>query len=99
MQFRPLSQEDSLEEEITTPSSILARITPWTEEPGRSPSMGVAYSERLLSVHTHTCTQITCNPPPLLFLKLFLKFFCQFSSNNSFLTCLNWIILVKLLTQ
>ena len=29
-----LGQEDPLKEEMATHSSILARITPWTEEPG-----------------------------------------------------------------
>ena len=33
-QVRSLGQEDSLEEETETHSSILAWITPWTEEPG-----------------------------------------------------------------
>ena len=35
MQVRRLGQEDPLEEEMATRSSILARETPWTEEPGR----------------------------------------------------------------
>ena len=34
-QIRSLGQEDTLEEEVATPSSILALETPWTEEPGR----------------------------------------------------------------
>ena len=34
------SQEDSLEKEIATHSSILARKTEWIEEPGRLKSMG-----------------------------------------------------------
>ena len=33
-QIRSLSQEDSLEEEMATHSSILAWKIPWTEEPG-----------------------------------------------------------------
>ena len=33
-------QEDLLEEEMTTYSSILAWDIPWTEEPGRLQSMG-----------------------------------------------------------
>ena len=37
---RSLGQEDSLEEEITTHSSILAWEIPWTEEPGGLQSMG-----------------------------------------------------------
>ena len=34
MQVWPLGQEDPLEEEIATHSSILAWEIPWTEEPG-----------------------------------------------------------------
>ena len=34
MQVQSLCQEDSLEEEKATPSSILAWKVPWTEEPG-----------------------------------------------------------------
>ena len=33
-------QEDSLEKEVATHSSILAWRIPWTEEPGRLQSMG-----------------------------------------------------------
>ena len=33
-------QEDPLEEEMVTPSSILAWKIPWTEEPGGLQSMG-----------------------------------------------------------
>ena len=33
-------QEDPLEEEMATHSSILARKIPWTKEPGRLQSMG-----------------------------------------------------------
>ena len=36
-----LGQEDPLEEEMATHSSILAWIIPWTEEPGELQSMGV----------------------------------------------------------
>ena len=35
-----LGQGDPLEEEMATHSNILAWKTPWTEEPGRLPSMG-----------------------------------------------------------
>ena len=38
---RSLGQEDPLEEEMATHSSILAREIPWTEEPGRLQSMGL----------------------------------------------------------
>ena len=34
MQVESLSQEDSLEEEMATHSSILAKKIPWTEDPG-----------------------------------------------------------------
>ena len=37
---RSLAQEDPLEKEMATHSSILAWRTPWTEEPGRLQSMG-----------------------------------------------------------
>ena len=37
---RALSQEDPLEEEMATHSSILARKIPWAEEPGRLQSLG-----------------------------------------------------------
>ena len=36
----PLSQEDALEKEMASHSSILAWKIPWTEEPGELQSMG-----------------------------------------------------------
>ena len=39
-QVRFLGQEDPLEKEVATHSSILAWEIPWTEEPGRLQSMG-----------------------------------------------------------
>ena len=39
-QVRSLSQEDPLEEEMTTDSNILAWKIPWTEEPDGLQSMG-----------------------------------------------------------
>ena len=39
-QVQSLGQEDPLEKEMTTHSSILAWKNPWTEEPGRLQSMG-----------------------------------------------------------
>ena len=41
-QVQSQGQEDALEEGIATPSSILAWRMPWTEEPGRLRSIGVA---------------------------------------------------------
>ena len=37
---RSLGQEDPLEKQMATHSSILAREIPWTEEPGWLQSMG-----------------------------------------------------------
>ena len=45
-QVRSLGQEDALEKEMATQSSILAWKIPWTEEPGGLLSMG---SQRSLS--------------------------------------------------
>ena len=39
VQVQSLGQEDLLEKEMTTHSSILAWKIPWTEEPGRLQSM------------------------------------------------------------
>ena len=36
---QPLGWEEALEEEMATHSSILARRSPWTEEPGGQQSM------------------------------------------------------------
>ena len=41
MQVQSLGQEDLLEKEIATHSSILAWAIPWTEEPGGLQSMGL----------------------------------------------------------
>ena len=47
-----LGQEDPLEQEMATHSSILAGIIPWTEEPGGLQSMG---SQRVRHIeHTYT---------------------------------------------
>ena len=44
-----LGQEDPLEKEMATHSSILAWKVPWTEEPGRIQSMGSQKSRTRLS--------------------------------------------------
>ena len=51
-QVRPLGWEDPLEEEMATCSSVLAWKIPWTEEPGRLPSMGHKESDTT----EHACT-------------------------------------------
>ena len=54
-QLPSLVQEDPLEEEMTTYSSILAWRIPWTEEPGELQSMG---SQELDT--TEQLTYFTC---------------------------------------
>ena len=54
MQVRSLGQEDPLEEEMATHSSILAWEIPWTEEPDRLQSMGSQKSQGPLSDETIT---------------------------------------------
>ena len=49
-----LGQEDPLEEEMATHSSILAWEIPWTEEPGALHSMGSQKSRTWLCNHTTT---------------------------------------------
>ena len=44
-----LGQEDPLEKETATQSSVLAWTIPWTEEPGGPQSMGLQRSRTLLS--------------------------------------------------
>ena len=44
-----LCQEDLLEKEMATHSSILGWEIPWTEAPGRLQSMGLQKSRRQLS--------------------------------------------------
>ena len=48
-QVQPLSQEDALEKEMATHSSILAWRMPWTEEPGEATVHGVAKGQTRLS--------------------------------------------------
>ena len=47
MQIWSLGQEDPLEKEIATHSSILAWEIPWTEEPGGLQSMGLQSQTQL----------------------------------------------------
>ena len=44
-----MGQEDPLEEEIATHSSVAAWRIPWKEEPGRLQSMGVTESHDLVT--------------------------------------------------
>ena len=66
---RSLGQEDPLEKEMATHSSILVWRIPYTEEPGELQSMGpkeLHTTEQLTHTHTHTfsikfykCYQLT----------------------------------------
>ena len=47
MRVQFLGQEDLLEKEMETQSSILAQRIPWTEEPGGLQSMGSQSQTRL----------------------------------------------------
>ena len=51
MSLQTLGQEDSLEEETATHSSILAQEIPWTEEPGGLQSVELHRTERLSTQH------------------------------------------------
>ena len=54
-----LGQEDPLEEEMATHSSILAWKIPWTEEPGSLQSMG-SQSRTWMSIYTHRTAKGKC---------------------------------------
>ena len=47
IQVQSVGQEDFLEKEMATHSSILALKIPWTEEPGRLQSMGLQSQTQL----------------------------------------------------
>ena len=55
--IRSLGQEDPLEKEIATYSSILALKIPWTEEPGGLQSMGSQRARHNWAANTHTKTE------------------------------------------
>ena len=51
MRVQHLSQEDPLEQEVATHSSILAWEASWTEEPGRLESDTRSWVDTLYTVH------------------------------------------------
>ena len=53
-QVQSLGQEDPLEKEMATHSSILAWRIPWTEEPGRLQSIGSELDTTEATEHAHT---------------------------------------------
>ena len=56
-QFRFLSQEDPLEQEMATHCSTLAREIPWTEEPGGLQSVGLQGSDMTEATKAHPRAQ------------------------------------------
>ena len=61
-QVRSLGQEDPLEKETATHSSILAWKIPWTEEPGGLQSMGL---QRVEHDRVTSLTSLKCVTEPL----------------------------------
>ena len=62
-QVRTLDQEDPLEKEMATRSSVLAWKIPWTEEPGSQQSTGRKESDTTEQLHFTSVTQMVKNPP------------------------------------
>ena len=77
-----LAQEDSLEEDMATHSSILTWKTPWTEEPGRLQSMGLQRVRQghdwrdLEYIHAYVNPNSLIYPSPHVHLHVCF-FFCQ----------------------
>ena len=59
---RSLGQEDPLEKDMATHSSIFAWKIPWMEEPGGLQSMGVAESDTTEQLHFHFSSVIQSCP-------------------------------------
>ena len=63
MWIQSLGWEDSLKEEMTTHSSIVAWKIPWTEEPGRLQSMGLQkVGHNWAYTHAHNLINSTERP-------------------------------------
>ena len=84
MQFQSLGQEDPLEEEMVTQSSILAQIIQWTEEPGKLQSIGSqesdtneatrhAHMPHILSISPSNFTLYTKDPKRVMFMNMFTE--------------------------
>ena len=87
---RSLSQEDPLEKEMATHSSILAWRIPWTEEPGGLQSTGSDTTEQL---HFHFFFSMYFCP----FVGLYVEFFFNISKVTSILHFCTLIYLLQLL--
>ena len=77
-QLQSLGQEDPLEEEVATHSSIFAWKTPWTEKPGKLQSVG---SQRVR--HDWACTYAPTNGADWIFEKLKLTWIVDRSNYNN----------------
>ena len=64
-QIQPLGQEDPLEEERATHSSILAWKIPWAEEAGRLQSLGCRASDTTAGLHVLAVTVPLLKQPVL----------------------------------
>ena len=64
MSFQSVGQEDALEKEMATHSSILAWEILWTEE-WRITVYGVTKSQTQLSTYTHALPCVRASPMPL----------------------------------
>jgi len=64
-QVQFLGQEDPLEKEMVTHSSMLAWKIPWTEEPGRLQSMG--HKELDTTERLHFRVHLVCSQEPSIF--------------------------------
>ena len=82
---RFLSQEDPLEKEMATHSSILAWEITWTEEAGGPQSMGSQESDLTQRLnHQHNFISITLSLPPAMTEQTCLPI-CQMTDNFKFL--------------
>ena len=96
MEVKSLHQEDTLEEEMTPHSSILAERMPWTEKPGGLQSMGLQ-SQTWLSVwaYRHSKDKTHIGFQRLSIIKYNVK---HFNNNFVLIICWNdniWIYWVK----
>ena len=70
MWVRSMDQEDALEKEMATHSSILAWEIPWTEDPGGLQSMGLqkSWTQRLTNNNPQDGPCFIASPgPPVVF--------------------------------
>jgi len=73
VRVQSLGQENPLEEEMATHSSILALEIPWTEEPGRLQSMWLESETDWVCIYTHDeYKNVLTLIPAILFLGIFL---------------------------